>query len=210
VEWSLLVAFVGVAATLVAVPGPDWALILAVGSRAGAVMNAVLGLAAGYVLITAVVALGVARLVAAAPAALVTLTLLGGAYLIWLGVGILHAPADAGVAGEAGSPPATGSAVLRGMGVSALNPKSLLFFLAFLPQFAKTSAPWPFAAQLAVLGGVWILIAAGFYTVLGLGLQRVLMHRPGLSRGITWIAGAAMFVVGIGLLAEQALPVLGA
>lgn len=209
-EASLLIAFIGVTATLVVVPGPDWALILAMGSRAGAVLGAVAGLALGYVVITAVVTLGVARLVAAEPAALVVLTVVGGLYLIWLGFGILRAPAEPRP-GETRAPAATTrAAVLRGIGVSALNPKSLLFFLAFLPQFARASAPWPFAAQLAMLGAVWIVIATAFYTLLGLGLQRILTKRPSLARGVTWVAGVAMFVIGIGLVAEQSLPVLGA
>lgn len=206
----MLVAFVAVAATLVVVPGPDWALIMAVGSRAGSVVNAVAGLAVGYGLITAVVTLGVARVVTAVPTALVVLTVTGGVYLIWLAVGILRTPAAADFADTVDAAPAIRSAVLRGIGVSALNPKSLLFFVAFLPQFARSSAPWPYAAQLAVLGGVWILIASGFYILLGLGLQRVLAHRPGLSQGVTLMAGVAMLVVGIALVGEKALSVLGA
>jgi len=96
-------------------------------------------------------------------------------------------------------------AVRQGVGVSALNPKSLLFFLAFLPQFAHRSAPWPFGLQLAVLGAVWIVLAAGFYPVLGFTLQRTLTHHPGMARVLTRIAGIAMILAGVGLLGEQAL-----
>lgn len=217
VETSALVAFAAVAATLIAVPGPDWALVLAAGLRTRAVGPAVAGLAIGYALITAAVVVGVAPLVAAVPAALVVLTVLGATYLLWVGSGILRSPRtelppELSVELSAAPAPDTTTmdrrvslAVRQGVGVSALNPKSLLFFLAFLPQFAHRSAPWPFGLQLAVLGAVWIVLAAGFYSVLGFTLQRTLTHHPGLAWAMTRIAGIAMILAGAGLLGEQAL-----
>lgn len=215
-EASALVAFTAVAATLIAVPGPDWALVLAAGLRTRAVGPAVAGLAIGYALITAAVVVGVAPLVAAAPAALVVLTVLGATYLLWVGSGILRSPKTEL---SAVRPPDAGAttvdrrisrAVRQGVGVSALNPKSLLFFLAFLPQFARRSAPWPFGLQLAVLGAVWIVLAAGFYSVLGFTLQRTLTHHPGMARVLTRIAGIAMILAGAGLLGEQAMHIAAA
>jgi threonine/homoserine/homoserine lactone efflux protein len=99
--------------------------------------------------------------------------------------------------------------VVRGVGVSTLNPKSLLFFLAFLPQFTRPSAAWPVAIQLTVLGGAWVALAAAFYTVLGLTAQRGLARRPALARAVTRVAGAAMVLAGIALLAEQLIRQFG-
>jgi threonine/homoserine/homoserine lactone efflux protein len=202
-DLPVLIAFVAVAATLIVLPGPDWALVIAAGSRArGVVLPTVAGLAIGYTLITCVVAVGVAPIVAAAPLALVVLTVAGAGYLIYLGLGILRRPSSAPEMAEA--PNATpGRVVLRGVGVSALNPKSLLFFLAFLPQFTRPSAAWPVGIQLMVLGGVWITLGATFYTVLGLTAESTLARRPTLARAITRVAGAAMVLAGIALLAEQ-------
>jgi threonine/homoserine/homoserine lactone efflux protein len=203
-ELSALLAFAGVAATLIVLPGPDWALVLAAGTRArGTVVPAVAGLAIGYVLITAVVAAGVAPVVAAAPVALSVLTFVGAAYLVYVGFGILRGNRSEQLGH--GDPPTTNAlhAVWRGVGVSALNPKSLLFFLAFLPQFAQPSAPWPLAAQLAVLGGVWIALAATFYTALGRIAHRTLAARPTLARTITRLAGVAMVLAGVALVAKQ-------
>jgi len=78
-----------------------------------------------------------------------------------------------------------------------------LFFLAFLPQFARPSGPWPLTLQLAVLGGLWIVLTAVFYTFLGQSLRHTLSKRPRWARAITRLAGAAMLLAGIGLVAEQ-------
>jgi threonine/homoserine/homoserine lactone efflux protein len=168
------------------------------------VAPAVAGLALGYALVTTAVVAGVAPLVAAAPMALLMLSVVGAAYLLYVGVGALRQP-PAALPGVGHEPVvvSTSRAVRQGVGVSALNPKALLFFLAFLPQFARPAAPWPFAVQLAVLGGVWILLASVFYAFLGFTVQRTLGRRPMLARSLTRVSGAAMVLAGVGLLAEQ-------
>jgi threonine/homoserine/homoserine lactone efflux protein len=203
-ELAVLLAFAGVAAILIVVPGPDWALILSTGSRPGLVAPAVAGLAVGYALVTTVVVAGVAPLVAAEPTALLLLSVVGAAYLLYVGVGALRRPPD-GLPEEGRAPRgvSTSRALRQGVGVSALNPKALLFFLAFLPQFARPTAAWPFAVQLAVLGGIWILLTSAFYACLGFTVQRTLGRRPGLARTLTRVSGAAMVLAGVGLLAEQ-------
>jgi threonine/homoserine/homoserine lactone efflux protein len=203
-DTSALVAFTVVAAAMVVLPGPDWALVLAAGSRpSGAVMVPTIGgLALGYALLTGVVATGLGPLIAAAPVALVVLTVVGAAYLIYLGVRILCGPATGVPEAHAVAPVSRLGSVLRGMGVSALNPKALLFFLAFLPQFARPAAPWPLAGQLFVLGGVWVVLIVAFYTALG-HAARTLSGSPGRARAVSWLAGAVMILAGLGLLAEQ-------
>lgn len=204
-EASVLVGFTAVAAAMVVLPGPDWALVLAAGTREGGAMvvPTVGGLALGYVLLTGVVTAGVGPLVAAAPMALVVLTVVGAMYLIYLGVSTLRSPP--GKVPEVGevTPLSRASFLLRSVGVSALNPKALLFFLAFLPQFARPSAPWPLAGQLFVLGGVWVVLVAAFYTLLGRAAARTLSGRPGRVRAVTQVAGAVMVLAGFCLLVEQ-------
>jgi threonine/homoserine/homoserine lactone efflux protein len=84
-ELSAVVGFALIAFTLIVVPGPDWAYILAAGARDHVVIPAVAGLIAGYAAITAVVAVGVGPLVAGSSTALLVLTVGGAAYLIYLG-----------------------------------------------------------------------------------------------------------------------------
>jgi threonine/homoserine/homoserine lactone efflux protein len=119
----------------------------------------------GYATITVVVAAGVGPVVARSSMALSALTLCGAAYLIHLGAGVLRSPVPHVEAVRADEMPATSPAryVLRGAGVSALNPKGLLIFLSILPQFARPAFAWPIPLQLTVLGAVFTL-ACGLST----------------------------------------------
>ena len=114
-------------------------------------------------------------------------------------------PAAAGPAAPAGISPAdTGRAVLvRGIGVSALNPKGLLVFLALLPQFTNPRWSWPLAVQLGLLGLVFVLSCGAFYLGLGSAARKILAARPAAARGVTRFSGAAMVVIGALLLAAH-------
>jgi threonine/homoserine/homoserine lactone efflux protein len=99
----------------------------------------VAGLCAGLCVHTAAVAFGLAAVFAASEAAFTVLKWVGGAYLAWLAWQAFRAPVralDDGVA-----PQAAGSALfVRGVAMNLTNPKVLLFFLAFLPQFVEPNA----------------------------------------------------------------------
>ncbi|WP_256862467.1 LysE family transporter [Microbispora sp. GKU 823] len=89
---GVTVAFWGVALLLIVVPGADWAFTLSAGLRDRSVVPAVGGLVLGYGGMTVVVAAGVGAFVAENPAALTTLTVLGGGYLVLHGVRTLASP----------------------------------------------------------------------------------------------------------------------
>lgn len=192
-----MLAFWGVTLLLIAVPGPDWAFVLATGARDRSVLPAVTGLMLGYVLLTGVVAVGLAALLARSSIALTALTLAGAGYLAYLGVALLRHPAT-----TAGVAPG-GSRMLRGIAVSGLNPKGLLLFLAVLPQFADRHAAWPVAAQLAVLGSVFVATCGAFYTLLGFGARTVSALRPSATRLVSRISGAAMIAVALLLVLDR-------
>jgi threonine/homoserine/homoserine lactone efflux protein len=203
VEISAVLGFAGIAFALIAVPGPDWAYVLAAGTRDRVVLPAVAGVVAGYVLITALVAAGIGPLVTAVPLALTALTVAGAAFLLYLGIrtlrshGTIHGTADVTPESSAGR------FFVRGMGVSALNPKGILIFVSILPQFTQSTNGWPLPVQLALLGGVYILITALFYLPLGYAATRVLGARPRIAHITTRIAGIAMIIVSLALLAER-------
>jgi threonine/homoserine/homoserine lactone efflux protein len=205
---SAVLAFAAVALTLIAIPGPDWAYVLAAGARDRVVAPVVGGIMVGYLLITGVVALGVGPMVAAVPVAMVALTVSGAGYLTYLGIRTFRDPAPL----QAGHPEAMASSpwryLLRGVGVSSLNPKGLLIFLAVLPQFADAGTGWALPLQLATLGGVFTLICGLFYLSLGHAAGRVLGARAAVARITTKVAGAAMILVGLALLAERAFNLL--
>lgn len=203
-ELAALLGFAAIAFTLITVPGPDWAYVLAAGARDHVVAPAVTGVMAGYLLITTIMVVGVGPLVAAVPLALGVLTLVGAGYLVYLGIRTLRStgsvPEGRGTMALASSP---GRYFARGLGVSALNPKGLLIFLSILPQFTHTTASWPLPAQFAALGGVFILICALVYFPLGYAADRVLGARPRTAQVTTKVAGAAMILVGLALLTER-------
>jgi threonine/homoserine/homoserine lactone efflux protein len=199
---SSVVAFWAVASLLIIVPGADWAFVLSSGLRGGTVVPAVSGIVLGYAGVTVVVAAGVGTLVARSPAFLTRLTVVGGLYLMWHGARTFARAAAPGAPADAAD--STGRGVLvRGMGVSALNPKGLLAFLALLPQFANPHGSWPLAAQLGLLGLVFMVTCAVFYLCLGSFARRALHARPATARVITRFSGAAMTVIGALLLAER-------
>ena len=157
-----LITFFGVSLLLGLTPGPDNLFVLVQSAQRGwrAGMAVVLGLCVGLVVHTAAVALGLAAVFAASAMAFTALKWCGAAYLAYLAWGALRAPAA--VASEAAPTAAVASGpsgrrmVARGAVMSLTNPKVLVFFLAFLPQFADP-ARGPVALQLMVLGAVFIL-----------------------------------------------------
>ena len=206
-----VIAFWAVAALLVAVPGPDWAFVLSSGVRTETVVPAVSGIVLGYAGITVVVAAGVGTLVARSSAALSALTIVGGLYLIWHGTRTIIRESTAGKA--SGEQPSSDSGprggfssrdvLARGMGVSALNPKGLLLFLALLPQFTSARWDWPLTAQLGLLGLIFIATCALFYLCLGSFAGKILHARPAAARMISGLSGVAMVVIGAVLLIDR-------
>ncbi|MEZ5212064.1 LysE family translocator [Gordonia sp. (in: high G+C Gram-positive bacteria)] len=193
-------AFAALALSLIAVPGPDWAFILAAGARERVVLRAVAGVMAGYVLIAALVAGGAGTLVARTPVILTLLTVAGAAYLVYLGVRTLRTASSTTITASAAG--RTGGHFGRGIAVSGLNPKGLLLFLAILPQFTDRDG-WPMPAQLAVLGVLYIALAGTVYLTLGLLADRVVGGRPRAARMISRVSGVAMLAVGASLLIER-------
>ncbi len=197
-----VIAFWAVSFLLVLVPGADWAYAIAAGLRGQSVLPAVAGLLAGYVALTAVVAAGVAALIVRWPLVLAVLTALGALYLLWLGLTTVARPsAPSAAAGESSQPWVRRAA--KGAGISGLNPKALLLFLAVLPQFISRGAAWPSGAQIALLGLVHTANCGLVYTGVGTTARRVLRTRPATATAVTRCSGAAMIVIGALLLAER-------
>lgn len=221
-ELGVVSAFWAVSLLFILTPGADWAYAIAAGLRYRTVVPAISGLLAGHVLATVLVAAGVAAVVTRTPAVLVGLTVAGATYLVWLGVAMLRSaqghdlapPAAAGNAAAAGaedpgagarSEVSWGRQVWTGLGVSGLNPKVFLLFLALLPQFVDAGATWPVAGQMVALGAIHVASCAVVYTVVGTGARTLLSGRPGAARVVTLLSGGAMVVLGTVLIAEQLL-----
>ncbi|MDB4899436.1 MAG: Lysine exporter protein [Gemmatimonadetes bacterium] len=150
-ELHSLALFLAAGLALNITPGPDMLYVAARGAsegRAAGVVSA-LGIGAGTLVHIALVAGGLAALLAAVPVAYLVVRLGGAIYLVWLGVRALRATPAARAAPPA--PASLGAIFRQGVITNVLNPKVALFFLAFLPQFVDPSRGPP-ALQVVALG----------------------------------------------------------
>lgn len=207
---EIVLAFVAVTLSLIAIPGPDWAFILGSSARDGRVLAPVLGLGIGYLLVTLVIAGGLATVSTSNPWILDVLTFVGGSYLVYLGVGLLRHPAALTADPEnpsRGTP--AGTLFRRGVAVAILNPKGLLFFLALLPQFIDPKGSWPVWQQLGFLGVLFQVLFCLFFLILGTTAKRLMTTRPSVATAVSRISGSAMIAIALFLIVERALTIWG-
>lgn len=182
-------AFVLASSALIVVPGPNLIYIvtrsMAQGTRAGLASAA--GVETATLVYVSASALGVSALIARSDTAFGTLRYAGAAYLIYLAVETLRRPPTIAIA--AATPTRSLRRVyLDGAIVNLLNPKVMLFFLAFLPQFVSPGAPTESARnQLLLFGAVFLTLALSLdicYAVAG-GAVGSWLRRRGSS--ISWL-----------------------
>jgi threonine/homoserine/homoserine lactone efflux protein len=156
---SQWVAFLVASILFIQVPGPSLLFTigraLTVGRREA--LLSVVGNAIGLVAQVVLVAIGLGAVVAASATAYTAIKVLGAAYVVWLGIQAIRHRADARLAMENAAPARRGHPVRIGFTVGATNPKTIVFFVAFLPQF--TDPTGPVALQTVVLGLVFGLMA---------------------------------------------------
>lgn len=201
VELSVVAAFWLVSLMFVVTPGADWAYAISAGLRHRTVLPAVGGMLAGHLAVTIAVAAGVAALVSRSDSAMSLLMILGAVYLLWLGVGMLTGPASQ-IADGGFEATSKMRQTMKGLGVSGLNPKVLLLLLALLPQFTNPDAGWPLAGQILALGGIHVSSSAVVYLAVARSSSRVLRARPTAAKIVSKVSGAAMVVIGGGLVVE--------
>jgi threonine/homoserine/homoserine lactone efflux protein len=165
-----LLGFLLAAVAVTASPGPDNLMVLGIGVSRGRRQGIAFGLgcALGCLSHTLLAVVGVSALVAASPLALTALKVVGGAYLVWLGVKSLRSQGQLAVDAGAAEAGAAGLRALfaQGLLANAINPKVILFFLAFLPQFVRVGQG-PVAWQMTALGLAFTAQAALLFGLLG-------------------------------------------
>ncbi|MGQ4347507.1 LysE family translocator [Streptomyces sp. SAS_275] len=191
-DTTTLAAFLAVDLLLVFTPGADWAYAISTGLRGRSVAPAVTGLVAGHAAYALVAVAGLAVIVASSPAALTALTVAGAGYLLWLGWGVLRHPAVPVAASESAAADSRVQVMLKGAGISGLNPKALLLYFSLFPQFIDPAAGWPVAAQTGLLSAVHLTACAVVYLTVGILARTVLSTRPSAARIVTRISGAMM------------------
>ncbi len=190
-----------VASTVVLlIPGPTVLLVCAYALGAGrrTALWTVGGVALGdLVAMTAAVA-GLGALLVASSTLFTVLKIAGGLYLVWLGVKLWRSDAGLGdlkgKRAEASGP----NIAVHAFAVTATNPKSIVFFIAFVPQFIDAAAP--LTPQLSIMVATFVALAAvnaGAYA-LAAGTLRVKLRRPGVLKALNRGGGAAL--IGMGAL----------
>ena len=197
--------FLAVAMLVTLAPGPDNLMVLSLGMargrRAGVAFG--LGCALGCLNHTLLAALGVSALIAASPAAFTALKILGGLYLVWLGIQAIRNARPARVAAAISEAPL--KLFAKGLIANAINPKVILFFLAFLPQFVDTArghAGW----QIAQLGSLFTLETVLIFGTIGWfagSLGERLARHPAVGTWLDRIAGGIFVALGLRLLVAR-------
>jgi threonine/homoserine/homoserine lactone efflux protein len=197
---DLWLAFVAASTALLLIPGPTVLLVLSYALTQGrrvAVATAA-GVATGDLVAMTASLLGLGAIVLASATAFTALKWIGAAYLVWLGVRMFR---SAGTA-ELGALPSAEALPARGIywhacAVTALNPKSIAFFIAFVPQFIRTDAP--LLPQAAILIATFVTLAALnalAYALLADRL-RARIRKPAVLRGLTRAGGGALIAMGV-------------
>lgn len=192
-------AFVAASAVLLAIPGPTVLLVVSYalghGRRPAAAMVA--GVALGDLTAMTAAMAGLGALLAATDAAFAALRWVGGAYLVYLGVKLWRAP----VGSSGGAADVAGAGVRRmfahAYAVTALNPKGLVFFVAFVPQFLDAGAP--LLPQVAVLEATFVTMAAlntATYALLA-SAARERLRQPRVQRAVNRAGGALLVGAGV-------------
>ena len=197
-DWPLLATFLIASIVLAVTPGPGVIYIvtrsMSQGRQSG--MASVAGVALGNLGNAIAASLGLAALFAASPVAFTVVKYLGAAYLIYLGIQAIRRR------DESSTPVVTEVPLLTvfrdGLIVALFNPKTAIFFAAFLPQFISPGQP--FLAQSLTLGALFVLIAAtsdSGYALAASVIARWFAGRSRLGRLGAWLGGATYVALGV-------------
>src|SRR5437660_8439567 len=156
---QVYLAFVAACIALALLPGPVVTLVIANGLRHGtrAALTNIAGVQAGLAIVIGIVAVGLTSLMATMGYWFDWVRFAGAAYLIWLGIKLVRFPVE-GVKADAPPPPPRGGFFLQGFVVLLSNPKVLVFFGAFIPQFMDMSKDH--ISQVALLGVTFMVTGA--------------------------------------------------
>jgi len=189
-------AYVVAVVALTLTPGPDMTLFLGktVSQSRAAGLAAYAGASTGCLIHTVLVAVGLSALLAASVTAFTILKIVGAIYLLWLAVTALRHGSAFTTEGAARPTEPIGKVYLTGLGINLLNPKVIVFFVTFLPQFVSAGDPNA-GVQLLFLGVVFVLVATPICIALILSADRIaafLRRSRRATRAVDYLFAAVM------------------
>ena len=201
---QLYLAFVAACIALALLPGPMVTLVIANGLRHGtrAALINIAGAQLGLAIVIGVVAIGLTSLMATMGYWFDWVRFAGAAYLVWLGVKLIRFPVE-GISADQPPPPPRGGFFLQGFLVLLSNPKVLVFFGAFIPQFMDLNQPH--LPQVAILGVTFMLTAAmtdAIYALLAGRARKFFSARR--TRLLSRVSGGFMIGGGVWLALTRA------
>ncbi|WP_110033788.1 LysE family translocator [Hoeflea marina] len=207
-DLSTFLAFSAASLVLAITPGPDMTLFISRSLSDGRIAGfaCVLGAMTGIAIHTLLVALGLSALVVASPMGFFALKVAGAAYLLWLAVQALRKGSSLTVAHAAASGRSLGSNWAQGLGVNLLNPKIILFFMTFLPQFVAAGDPL-IAGKLITLGLLFVLESVPVVIVIVLGAHGIsswLKRQPKAMRVVDCVFAAVFSLFAVRILFAHA------
>lgn len=181
-------------------PGPSnfYVMSRAIGQGAGAGLEAAAGLAAGSLVHVAAAAAGLSAVFLYSPTAYTVIKFVGAAYLVYLGVTMLRRRPVEDAADQALAPKSGRRIFRESFFVEVLNPKTAVFFLAFLPQFVDTGLGAP-AAQILVLGLIVTATALPCDALVAFSsgaAARAILRSTLLQRVQNWVSGSILIGLG--------------
>lgn len=199
--------FLLAALLITASPGPDNLMVLGMGISKGRRQGMAFGLgcALGCLSHTVLAVAGVSALIAASPLAFTALKVCGGLYLVWLGVQALRSRGGTQVRAVTDSEPSLLRLFLKGVLANAINPKVVLFFLSFLPQFV-VAEHGQVGLQIALLGLTFTAQAALLFGLLGYfsgAIGQWIQRQPRVGLWLDRVAGVVFVALGLRLLVTR-------
>jgi len=188
---AVIAAFTLAGAVLIVTPGPDMTLFLSRALTQGraAGLAAMLGAASGIVVHTMLAAFGLSALLAASPQAFLAVKIAGALYLVYLAFQALRHGSALTLDTKAGARQSLLKSWVAGFGINLLNPKIVLFFVTFLPQFVSASDPHA-GGKLAFLGFYFIALAipsCGAMILAAAQFSAALKRSPKISRALDYV-----------------------
>jgi len=199
---DIVMAFWAISLLFIIIPGADWAYVIAAGINGKTIVPAIMGLLLGHFIITLLVVIGIGVLITDTPLALTALTLFGSCYLFWLGLNLLKTT-NITITIADNTPNKAMGWMVKGFGISGLNPKVFLLLLTLLPQFVDTHSSWLISNQMLALGMLHIASCAVIYLLLGYGAKVILQTRPKAAQVVSKISGIMMMLIAVILLINQ-------
>ncbi len=204
---SVLLAYSLACFVLFVTPGPDMSLFLAKtvsgGRRAG--LAAMGGALVGCCVHTLLAALGISALLAASATAFLILKVVGALYLLWLAIDAIRGGSALNVRAEGQKPASTWATFLMGIGINLTNPKVVLFFVTFLPQFVDAADPHA-AGKLLFLGIYFVVFSLPLAVALIYAAEKViatLKGKPRLLRVLDYSFAGLFGAFALKILATQ-------